>query len=394
MARKIEDIRKRRYKEGLSSESPAEPVQNVPEQPVEAPKKSSRFNLLNIFRRKPKEKESLENSEQKSKKQKVKKSLKRELSDGGHFKIIPFIVYIIIFLGSIAALAVYIFDRESLYETKNKRLFTVTTTPAAHTETQNAAPLIEQAPIIEQSAAAPIESVIPNSAISDIATFRLVDVTPRNLGTTRLPFADFLSFIGSNRSDFCRYAETARMAFILANNELRDYSSNPTFPVNNKLMDYNNCMNSSVWSETELFNLYNNLFDDFLSTSTQDDVLLRKLNAAKSFNLHVNFNPVRDMPEAFKNSFLSESSFTQLFRGNYMNQILFCNYSNMFAKAYDQFVSKRVGSLKPVANCLSDFVNNQEAYTQYVFYFNFIQPNSKDPNVIALQSALIPNNEN
>ncbi|MDR2007902.1 MAG: hypothetical protein LBQ34_02895 [Alphaproteobacteria bacterium] len=390
MARKIDEIRERRFKDELSAEKNVAPA-TAPAPKKEAPaKKGSKWNPLNLFRRKPKEDST--DSKNSKKKDSKKGKKKRILSDSGHFKIIPFIFYIVIFLACIAVLVIYIVDRESQYETKNKKLFTVATKPSAQDESQNAAPIIEAAPIIAEDTTAPAAAptVVVTPVMQDTATFRLVDVTPKNLGNTKLTFADFLTFIGSNRSDFCRYAETARMAFILANGEIRDYS-NATMPVKSKLVDYSNCMNPSIWAETELFNLYNNLYDDFLATNTQDDSLLRKLNAAKNFSLRTNFNVVRDMPEVFKARFLSESEFISIFRGDYTNQVLFCNYSNMFAKAYDQFISKRVGSLKPVSNCLLDIVNNQEAYTQYVFYFNYIQPNPTDPNIIALQNGLIPN---
>ncbi|MDR0483661.1 MAG: hypothetical protein LBH40_00070 [Alphaproteobacteria bacterium] len=409
MARRIDQIRERRFKESLDAQKQEASVkQGDQTQKVESkeiPEKTGVLSKINPFKflgsskkdkepapKNPKDSKNLRN-QQKSKTPKKRSKIfsflfrpKKDISQGGNFKIYHFVFYFILFAGSIVSLVAYVVHRESMYETKNTRLFTVATQPTeTKVEEKDTAPLIETENTATETADS---SAFP--AIVDEETFRLIEVTPKNLGTNRLELAEFLEFIGNNKSDFCKYAEQARFAFIMANNELRDWSTTG-FPVTNKLIDYTNCMTPGLWTEADLFSLYNNLYDDFLNTTNTDDALLQKLNAAKSFNLRSNFNPVRDMPPVFGNKLLSEAEFVQIFRGDYMNQILFCNYSNKFARAYDMFVTKRNGSLKPVSNCFSQDVNNSEAYTQYVFYFNYIQPNSKDPNVLALQAALVPN---
>lgn len=386
MARDLSGIRERRRNKArtMDDENGSSYEQNSPKQVSKNPKQVSepevpivKINLFarfkaKFFRKKTKEEKLL---------QQISKS---------HFKPLIFSLYILIFIGLIFGFSFYIIKQESKYITKSKKLITTTPTPAPEKEKKTVSPLIA-----DQTK----EDSFYNSdskgfaAVIDDQTYTLESVIPTNLKVERFELGVFLNFIKSNRDRFCKYAEQSRMAYIFANGELRDYSAT-SYPLTNNKLDYNNCLSNTVWTESELFSLYQNLYDDFISPKTEDDALLKKLVAANQYKMNINFNAVRDFPQSFDGALLSEEKFNQLLSGNYMNQLLLCDYSNKFAKVYDVFVSKRNGSLRPINNCYTDSMNLQEAYVQYKFYYSYIQPSSKDVNAESLHSALIPNYSN
>ena len=397
MARDISGIRERRRSRArvlnhnqeapVATQNTNPQVAPQPEAPVIPLSRSARFKAFfsKLFSKKDKKEVKIE----KPKKDKIKHQLTKS-----SFKPLVFTIYILVFFSLIIALFIYIVKQESKYETKNKRLITTPTKPAHKEEEKVASPLIsDEDENKEGTESKPNSMSQVFSSVIDNQTYTLDSVISNNLKAERFDLGGFLNFIKNNRANFCKYAEQSRMAYIFANGEVRDYS-NTSYPLPNNKFDYANCMSTSAWKESELFSLYQNIYEDFINTQTDDGTLLQKLMAAKNYQMNVNFNPVRDFPQSLSGALLSENDFSQLISENYANQILLCDYSQKFSKTYDQFVSKRSGSLRPISNCYSDNMNLQEAYVQYVFYYNYIQPNSKEINANLLNSALIPNYAN
>ncbi len=361
----------------ITSTTPANEEFDSTEKSVIAPTKWQRLKGF-LFR-----------SSKKVDKKKVKKEKKNNFdiryftyfAGTNSFKPIMFTLYIILSISVFSYFFYYIINQESKYETKNKKL--IVASKKVKEEIKVEAPLILNSDDDD-------DKVLMTMPIDDDLTYTLDSVLPLDLKEDRFNLSAFLGFIASNRKSFCTYAEQSRLAYMLANNEVREYYSTK-YPLNNNRINYNDCMSTNIWGESELFILYQNLYDDFIKTQTEDDVLFKKLLSAKQYLMKTNFNPVRDLPSFLSGSLMTENNFDNLLKGKLSNQYLLCRYSKQFSKSYDRFVSKRSGSLRPISNCYASNINLQEAYVQYVFYYNYIQSNSKDVNASDLQSSLIPN---
>lgn len=320
-------------------------------------------------------------------KREIKKEKKlKSIANDSSFKPFIFLFYIILFFSSVSYFVFYIVSQDSKYETINKKLLVIHTKEEP-VKTKAEIPLIsteeDENIIIE-------ENQDSQNILQNYDTYTIENSIPTSLAKKKLEFAPFLEFTKTSRNQFCKFAEQASIAYMLANAESRNYAYTSS-PLNNIRVNYSDCMNKDIWEEPELFALYENLYNDYIDTKTEDDKLLQKLVATKNYKLYVDFNSVRDFPIFLSSNLLTEDQFDNILKKSFANQFLLCRYSIQFSKSYDKFVSKRTNSLRPISNCYSKNINLKEAYTQYVFYYNYIQSNSTDINAKELASGLIPN---
>ncbi len=222
--------------------------------------------------------------------------------------------------------------------------------------------------------------------------FILSEVIPKKLASNKLMEVDFLTYIANveNRADFCSFVDKALYLFADANAELRNYSKS-NYPLAKSFSSFADCISENKWTAAELKILYDNIYDDFIKLTNNNQTMIVKLTKTSSHKGKNYFNVIEDLPAFLvKNSnIISEPEFTQLL-GNQINMLNFCRYSNLFAKSYALYVAKQGGVLETAKICtVNNLQNMKEAHAQYAFYHSYTRPDSPEEMAKELQSSYI-----